>query len=183
MEQENMLVWIDLEMTGLDPRKDVIIEIASIITDSNLTIIDEGPSLVIHHEQKILDTMHDAVKKMHHESGLTEKSFHSVVSLAEAEQKTLAFIKDHCPKGNALLAGNSVYNDRNFLVPYMPHVVSYLHYRLIDVSSVKELVKRWYPHDPHISFEKRKTHRAADDIRESIAELKHYRKYFLYNLF
>ncbi len=178
MERENMLVWIDLEMTGLDPQKDMIVEIASIITDNSLTVIDEGPSLVIHHERTIFDAMHAVVKKMHHDSGLTEKSIHSSVSLIEAEQKTLAFIKEHCTQGNAILCGNSIYNDRNFLVRYMPQVVDYLHYRLIDVSSVKELVKRWYPNDPHVGFEKRKTHRAADDIRESIAELKHYRKYF-----
>ena len=172
------LVWIDCEMTGLNPQQDTIIEIATIITDNNLTLIEEGPSLIIHCDQAHLDRMVPEVKEMHAKSGLSNKAKESKISLQMAEQETLTFIKQHCQKGQVPLCGNSVWVDKIFLQKYMPTIVDYLNYRIIDVTSVKELVKRWYPNDPDVEFNKRETHRALDDIRESIAELKHYRRYF-----
>lgn len=178
MERGTNLVWIDLEMTGLDPKKDAIIEIASIITDSNLHVIEEGPSLVVHQPENILQSMPAVVKEMHTKSGLLAEVKRSTLSLEQANDATLSFIKENCQPGRALLCGNSVWQDRAFLQQYMPTIVSYLNYRIIDVTSVKELAARWYPNDPHIEFKKTDTHRAMADIRESIAELKHYKKYF-----
>lgn len=178
MDVETNLVWIDLEMTGLNPEQDVIVEIASIITDSNLRVIAEGPSLVIHQPMPILERMDDWVKKIHTQSGLTSEILESTVTLAGAEEQTLAFIKAHCQEKKALLCGNSVWQDKVFLQKYMPRITQFLFYRIIDVSSVKEIVTRWYPNDPHAFYKKPDTHRALPDIRESIAELRHYRKYF-----
>jgi oligoribonuclease len=177
-DQPSNLVWIDLEMTGLDPNKDVILEVASLVTDSQLTIIEEGPTFVIQHPEHVLQSMSSWSQKQHEASGLIAKVREEGVSLAEAEQKTLAFLMQHCKKGEALLCGNSVWQDRAFMVPAMPKIIEYLHYRLIDVTSIKELVHRWYPDDPHVQFKKSNTHRAVEDIRESVAELRHYRKYF-----
>jgi oligoribonuclease len=165
LEEPSNLVWIDLEMTGLDPNKDVILEIASLVTDSQLTIIEEGPSFVIQHPEHVLQSMSSWSQKQHEESGLIAKVREEGVPLAQAEQKTLAFLMQHCKKGA-------------FMVQSMPKIIEYLHYRLIDVTTVKELVHRWYPDDPHVRFKKTDTHRAVDDIRESVAELRHYRKYF-----
>ncbi len=178
MFDETNLVWIDLEMTGLDPQKDVILEIATLITDSQLTIIEEGPTFVIQQPEAALERMGDWVKNAHAKSGLTERVRTEGIPLAHAQAKTLAFIMQHCQKDKALLCGNSVWQDRAFLVNYMPNIIAYLNYRLIDVSTVKELVKRWYPDDEHAKFKKSDNHRALEDIRESVAELRHYRKYF-----
>ena len=174
----NRFVWIDCEMTGLEVQKDVILEIATIITDINLEIIAEGPQLVIHQSDRHLDDMIPIVRDMHLKSGLTKDVRASQISLEEAEKQTFDFIAKHCKPQEAVLAGNTVWQDGLFLRKYMPRISGYLHYRIVDVSSVKCLVQQWYPKDPYINFTKSKTHRALSDIRESIAELKHYRKYF-----
>lgn len=178
MERESRLVWIDLEMTGLDPKKDRIIEIATIITDNNLTVLEEGPSLVIQCDSKYLEQMHAEVKALHMKSGLLEKVRASTISVSQAEQETVVFIKKHCSIEKSIICGNSIWTDRMFLQAYMPKVTELLHYRMIDVTTVKELVNRWYPNDPDTEFNKKESHRARDDIRESIEELKHYRTNF-----
>lgn len=175
-QQEQNLVWIDLEMTGLNPEENVILEIATIITDSDLNILAYGPSLVIHHSDEILDIMDMWSREQHTKSGLLDKVRASRISIQEAAQQTLEFIQQYCIKDTALLAGNSVWQDRAFLRRYMPTIVAYLHYRLIDVTTIKELVSRWYPDST--LFEKADTHRALEDIKESIDELKYYRKTF-----
>jgi oligoribonuclease len=172
------LVWIDLEMTGLNPDHDVILEIATIITDKNLNIIAEGPTYAIHQPDEVLETMNDWCKTQHGISGLTKSVQESTITPEIAEQETLEFIQDYCPPAKASLCGNSVWMDKMFLQRYMPKITNYLHYKIIDVTSVQQLIKRWYPKNPHLSFEKTEKHRALDDIRESIEELKHYRRYF-----
>jgi oligoribonuclease len=169
------LVWVDLEMTGLDPERCVIVEIATIVTDADLRILEEGPNLVIHQPEEVLAVMNDFVRELHTRSGLLERIRSSRVTTREAAEATLAFIARHCDKGRALLCGNSIWKDREFLERYMPEVVGFLHYRMIDVSTVKELVRRWCPPDRHAP-KKKETHRALDDIRESIEELAHYRE-------
>lgn len=178
MDANTNLVWIDLEMTGLNPDSDVIVEIASIVTDGNLNIIEEGPALVIHQPEEELAKMGEWVRTQHTKTGLVDEIRKSTVSIKEAEEKTMLFLRKHCVPRKAVLCGNSVWNDRLFMSKQMPEITNFLHYRLIDVTSVKELVQRWYPNDPHIEFVKKDTHRALSDIRESIAELRHYRKYF-----
>ncbi len=178
MNQDHNLVWMDLEMTGLRPNQDVILEIACVITDSNLTVIAVGPSLVIKQPDELLADMNDVVRAMHTTSGLIEKVRESEVSFSDAYAQTLSFIKSHCAPGTAHLCGSSIWQDRLFLQKYMPDILTHLHYRMIDVSSIKECVTRWYAFDPQVIFEKKKNHRALDDVYESIAELKHYRKYF-----
>lgn len=178
MHSNNNLVWIDLEMTGLDVRKDVILEIACIITDGNLNFIAEGPSLIIHQSDDLLAAMDTWPKNQHTQSGLIERVRVSSITADQAEEQIVSFIKHYCSPGTALLAGNSVWQDRIFLQAYMPHILAQLHYRIIDVTSVKELVAHWYPDDPHVKFEKKDTHRALQDIQASIAELKHFRTYF-----
>ncbi len=178
MERESRLVWIDLEMTGLNPQKDKILEIATIITDNNLTLIEEGPSLVIHCDEKYLDEMSPEVTALLTPFRLLEKVRESNISVQQAEDETLAFIKKHCESNESILCGNSIWTDRMFLTAYMPRIVEILHYRMLDVSSIKEIVNRWYPNDPDAQFNKKETHRALADIRESISELKHYRTYF-----
>lgn len=177
MEYSQTLVWIDLEMTGLDPQRDLILEIASIVTDNNLQLIKEGPSLIIHADTYQLAAMVPEVRALHTKSKLLDEVRDSIITVEQAQMQTLAFLKEYA-QPNSILCGNSVWNDRNFLVRHMPKVTNYLHYRLIDVSSIKELVRRWYPQDPDVEFHKQETHRALEDIRESIAELKHYRRYF-----
>jgi len=173
VSKDNM-VWMDLEMTGLDPQADTILEIATIITDKNLNVLAEGPVLAVHHDKQALDKMNEWCKKQHAASGLSERVLASGVSLAEAEAQTLAFIRRYVPERGAPLCGNSVHQDRRFLVRYMPRLEAYLHYRIIDVSTVKELVKRWYP--DRQPPEKKSAHLALDDIRESITELRYYRE-------
>jgi oligoribonuclease len=168
------MVWVDLEMTGLDPETCVIVEIATIVTDAELTVIAEGPCLVIHQPEEELARMNTFVRDLHTRSGLLSRIQESTVSLEEAETATRAFLEAHIPKGTTPLCGNSVWKDRAFLERYMPSVVGLLHYRMVDVSTLKELVKRWYP-GPYHAPKKREVHRALDDIRESIEELRWYR--------
>ncbi len=175
---QDVLVWIDLEMTGLIPATDHIIEIATIVTDANLETIAEGPELAIHVSDNVLAGMDEWNTTHHGASGLTERVRASKVSTAEAEARTLAFIGEYVEAGRAPLCGNSVWQDRRFLSRYMPALNDYLHYRLIDVSTVKELARRWNP-DVAGGVVKRNEHTALSDIRESIDELRHYREHFL----
>ena len=175
------LVWIDLEMTGLDPVQDVILEIACIVTTDDLEIIAQSPAIIIHHSQETLQRMDQWCTKMHCDTGLLEAVKKSKISLLQAEQHILTFVKSYCYDKKSLLCGNSVWFDKFFLRLHMPALYTFLHYRIIDVSTVKELVKRWYPNDPQANFKKNNTHRALEDIQESIAELKHYKKYFFKN--
>ncbi len=178
MMSDKNLVWIDLEMTGLNIAQDVILEIATIITDRDLNIMAEGPSYVIHHSDQTLRIMGEYVHTMHTKSGLVAQVKSSNISLDDAYKQTLDFIKTYCIKNSAMLAGNSVWQDRLFLEKYMPEITGYLHYRLIDISSIKMLVRSWYPQSPYVEFKKPETHRAFEDIKQSVEELKHYRKYF-----
>ena len=172
---KDLLVWIDLEMTGLNPDIHVILEIASIITDSQLNIIAEGPDIVIHYELSELQSMDSWSQEQHAASGLLEKVLTSKIDCHEAERMTLQFISAHCKMGHSPLCGNSVWQDRRFLVKQMPLLDRYLHYRTIDVSTIKELARRWYPSLP--TFKKQKQHLALSDIKESIKELKYYREH------
>jgi len=163
-------------MTGLDPKKCTVLEIGCIITDNELNVIAEGPSIAIHHSEKTLTSM-EAWSKFHHKkSGLTEECRKSRVPLKKAERETLKFVQQHCKEKSAPLCGNTIWQDRRFLVKYMPKLESYLHYRTIDVSSVKELARRWYPDAYEMPREKKQTHRVMEDIRESIQELRFYRE-------
>lgn len=179
--QEPALVWIDLEMTGLDPETDAILEIATIITDTQLNVIAEGPSITLGCPPTKLASMHAEVCAMHTKSGLTQRVQESTITVEYAAQETLTFLKEHCTAQTAPLCGNSVWQDKRFLQKYMPTIIEFLHYRIIDVSSVKQLVRYWY--DPNIEKQlkgtiKKDTHRALDDIRESIEELKFYREHY-----
>lgn len=177
MQDEKNLAWMDLEMTGLDPETDTILEIATIVTDFRLNILEEGPVFAIRHDQETLDAMDPWCVEHHGKSGLTKRCLESQVGLDQAEIDTLNFLRKYCPEGKIPLCGNSIHQDRRFLVKYMPRLNDYLHYRIVDVSSVKEVVERWYPSE----FEplgKKKSHLALDDVRESIEELKHYRDRF-----
>ena len=175
MAQE--LVWLDLEMTGLDPKRHRIIEIATIITDSELNVIAEGPDLVIHAHDKILERMNDYVHEMHHSSGLLDEVRRSKISIEEAEAKTLEFLDEHLEeKYRPPLCGNSIGTDRRFLDAQMNSLERRLHYRVVDVSSIKELAMRWNPEIDAKITPKMETHRALDDIIESIEELKFYRE-------
>lgn len=169
------LVWIDCEMTGLDPRRDQIVEIACIVTEADLTEIDEGVSIVIRPDDAPLAAMDEVVVKMHNDSGLIHE-IPSGTTLADAQARVLEYVRKHVPEARkAPLAGSSVYVDRMFLANYMPELDTHLHYRLVDVSSIKELTKRWYPKAYFNTPEKTGNHRALADIRESIAELRYYR--------
>ena len=175
MKGSNLLVWMDLEMTGLDPERERIIEIATLITDSSLELIAEGPELIVHQPEALLAAMDAWNTKHHGESGLTDRVRASTVSEQQAENLTLEFVAAHCSERAAPLAGNSIYQDRRFLAKYMSTLNEHLHYRNVDVSTVKELVRRWNPTIYEAAPSKRSTHRALDDIRESIAELRYYR--------
>jgi oligoribonuclease len=172
-----MLVWMDLEMTGLDHTTDVIVEIATLVTDDDLTIVAEGPDLVVHQPDEVLARMDPFVVDMHTTSGLLEAIKASTITLEEAGAATLEFIRGHVPEPATVpLCGNSIGTDRRFLAAYLPEIEQYLHYRSIDVSSVKELVKRWYPGLNGSRPHKQGTHRALDDIRQSVQELRFYRE-------
>jgi len=168
------LVWIDLEMTGLNPETSVILEIAAVVTDGSLTTVAEGPDIAIHYPEKILQIMESWSKRQHESSGLLERVRASSVDCSKAEKAVLAFLSKHCKKGESPLCGNSIWQDRRFLIKYMPKLEAFFHYRNIDVSSIKELAKRWYPSLP--MYKKNKAHLALSDIKESISELKYYRE-------
>jgi oligoribonuclease len=168
---------MDLEMTGLDPARNVIVEIATLVTDDDLEIVDEGPDLVVHQPAEALDAMEDVVREMHTRSGLLEAISASTLSLDEAGRQTLDFIKRHVPTPRTVpLCGNSIGTDRRFLAAYLPDIEDYLHYRSVDVSTLKELALRWNPDVLEAAPKKASSHRALDDIRESVAELRYYRE-------
>jgi oligoribonuclease len=170
------LVWIDCEMTGLDLRNDALIEIAALVTDGSLHVLGEGVDLVIHADESALSAMPDVVRDMHARSGLTDEVRRSTVTLREAEDQVLAYIREHVPDPHtAPLAGNSIATDRGFLARDMPVLDDHLHYRMVDVSSIKELCRRWFPRVFYAKPEKGMAHRALADIRESIRELDYYR--------
>lgn len=171
------LVWIDCEMTGLDLSKDALIEIAALVTDADLNILGEGVDIVIHAEDAALEAMPDVVREMHARSGLTDEVRRSSVTLAEAERQVLAYIRQQVPDGrSAPLAGNSIATDRGFIARDMPTLDAHLHYRMVDVSSIKELCRRWFPRIYYAQPEKGLAHRALADVRESIRELQYYRR-------
>ncbi|PAV82246.1 hypothetical protein WR25_24502 [Diploscapter pachys] len=176
VDKSQNMVWVDLEMTGLNVDKHTIVEIATIVTDGQLNIIAEGPNLVIHQSEEVLDKMDDWCKNTFAKNGLTERIRNSKISLAEAEQQTLDFLAKYTNKGVSPLAGNSVHADRRFIIKYMPKIDKHLHYRIIDVSTIKELCRRWYPKELSEAPPKKLAHLALDDIRESIDELKYYRR-------
>jgi len=171
----NHLIWIDLEMTGLDPDRHVIIEIASLVTNGELHVIAEGPDLAVWHPEDVLADMEPWSLEHHQGSGLLDRVRASSVGCRQAENETLRFLSRHCEKGTSPLCGNSIGQDRRFLFRHMPRLEAFFHYRSIDVSSIKELVRRWYPGLPR--FEKKKAHLALSDIRESISELIYYRQH------
>lgn len=170
------LVWIDCEMTGLDLGRDALIEVAALVTDSELNVLGEGVDVVIRPPAEALVGMPEVVRTMHTASGLLDELAHGV-TLAEAEERVLAYVRAHVPEpGRTPLAGNSVATDRGFLARDMPALEGHLHYRIVDVSSIKELARRWYPRAYYNSPQKGGSHRALADIRESIAELRYYRE-------
>ncbi|OTQ31376.1 oligoribonuclease [Gilliamella apicola] len=171
------LIWIDLEMTGLNPATDRIIEIATIVTDSNLNILAEGPVIAIHQSDELLVLMDDWNKNTHGKSGLIERVRQSTVNEQQAEQQTIEFLKQWVPANSSPICGNTIGQDRRFLFNYMPNLESYFHYRYLDVSTIKELAKRWKP-EILKGITKQSTHQALDDIRDSIAELIYYRQHF-----
>ena len=174
MEQAGNLAWIDLEMTGLDPVHDRIIEIASIVTDPELNVLAEGPVLAIQQPEAVLAGMDDWNTRHHGQSGLLERVRNSEVTEADAEAQTLAFLQQWCQPRQAPLCGNSICQDRRFLARWMPRLEAFFHYRNLDVSSLKILARMWAP-DIAEAFKKQNKHQALDDIRESIAELRYYR--------
>lgn len=176
--RDDLLVWIDLEMTGLDPERERIIEVATLITDNNLNLIAEGPVLAVHQPDSLLDAMDEWCTRTHGESGLTERVQQSRIGTAEAERQTLEFLKQYVAPGSSPICGNSVHQDRRFLEREMPELLTFFHYRNLDVSTVKELAKRWNP-GAMAGFNKQNVHLAMEDIKESIAELAHYRNTFL----
>ncbi len=175
-KKADLLVWMDLEMTGLDPRDCTIIEIATIITDGDLEVVARGPNLAVHQPDEVLDAMDEWNTTHHNESGLVARVKASEVDMAEAERRTLEFIKTYVKANKAPLCGNSIGQDRRFLRAYMPELEEYLHYRNVDVSSIKELVKRWYSKSK-LPPKKKTAHLALDDILESIEELKYYKEH------
>jgi oligoribonuclease len=176
--RDDLLVWIDLEMTGLDPARERIIEVATLITDNDLNLVAEGPVIAVRQPDRLLDAMDDWNRKTHGDSGLVARVKASEVDVAEAERRTLDFLNAYVKSGTSPMCGNSVHQDRRFLEREMPALLAFFHYRNLDVSTLKELARRWNP-GALAGFEKRNTHQALDDIRESVAELAHYRNTFL----
>ncbi|WP_322001050.1 oligoribonuclease [Marinobacter alexandrii] len=177
MAEGDRLVWIDLEMTGLDPEKERIIEMATIITDSELNVVAEGPVIAVHQPDSLLDAMDEWCTNTHRASGLTKRVKESTIDEVQAEQQTLEFLQQHLEAGKSPLCGNSIGQDRRFLVKYMPRLEGFFHYRNLDVSTIKELARRWRP-DVLAGVKKQGSHLALDDIRDSISELRHYRDTF-----
>lgn len=178
MSKSQHLIWVDLEMTGLEPETDHIIEIATIVTDADLNTIAEGPVLAIHQSDDILAAMDEWNTTHHGNSGLTQRVKDSTISVLEAERLTLEFLAQHVEPGTSPMCGNSIGQDRRFMVKYMPKLEAFFHYRNLDVSTLKELMKRWRP-DLEGGFSKKGAHLALDDIRESVAELQYYREHFI----
>lgn len=178
VNKDQRLVWLDLEMTGLDPEKERIIEAAVVVTEADLTLVAEGPVMVIHQKTEILDAMDKWNTSTHGKSGLTDKVKASTINEEEAETELLAFLTKHVSPGKSPLCGNTVGQDRRFLVKYMPRLEAFFHYRNLDVSTLKELAQRWKP-EVYKSFVKKSRHEALADIYESIEELKHYREHFI----
>lgn len=174
MASTDNLIWIDMEMTGLDPEKERIIEIATIVTDSDLNVVAEGPVFAVHQPDSLLQAMDNWNTKQHNGSGLVARVKASHVTEREAELATLEFLRQYVPAGKSPMCGNTIYQDRRFLVKYMPELEKYFHYRLLDVSTLKELALRWAPR-VYNGLQKESKHLALDDIRESIEELKYYR--------
>lgn len=168
------LIWVDLEMTGLDPETQVILEIASIVTDDQLNVLAVGPNIAINHPEETLQSMEEWSRTQHSASGLLDRVRASRKDCRQAEEDTLRFLSTHCKEGESPLCGNSIWQDRRFLVRHMPLLESFFHYRNIDVSSIKELVNSWYPSLPVVR--KQKSHLALRDIEESIQELRYYRQ-------
>lgn len=175
MLHEQNLVWIDMEMTGLDPETCVVLEIATIVTDAQLNILAEGPVIAVHQPDDVLDNMDPWCVETHGKTGLTARCRASDINEAQAAQQTIAFLEQYVPAGKSPLCGNTIGQDRRFMVKYMPELEDYFHYRSIDVSTIKELAARWQPDIPK-GFKKKNVHLALDDIRESIAELQYYRE-------
>jgi len=175
-QNPNNLIWIDLEMTGLDTRHDAIIEIATVVTDSELNTVAEGPMLAIHQSDEILDAMDEWNTRQHGKSGLTERVRNSTLTEAEAERQTIEFLRQYVPANTSPMCGNSICQDRRFLARCMPELEAFFHYRNLDVSSIKELARRWAP-EIMKGISKQSTHLALDDIRDSINELRYYREH------
>lgn len=175
---DQRLVWLDMEMTGLDPEKERIIEVAVVVTEADLTFVAEGPVLVIHQSDALLEAMDKWNQSTHAKSGLIDKVKASTLTEAEAEEQMLAFLSQHVPAGKSPMCGNTIGQDRRFMVKYMPRLEEFFHYRNLDVSTLKELSLRWKP-EVYKSFVKQSKHEALADIYESIEELKHYREHFI----
>ena len=177
MPNDDNLIWIDLEMTGLEPDQDTIIEIATIVTDANLNILAEGPMLAVHQEDSVLGAMDEWNTRQHGKSGLTERVQKSTITMADAEAQTITFLEDYVAAGKSPICGNSICQDRRFLARWMPELEQYFHYRNLDVSTIKELARRWRP-EVLKGVHKKGAHLALDDIKDSINELVHYRATF-----
>jgi oligoribonuclease len=174
MKHDDNLIWIDLEMTGLVPETDVIIEIATLVTDSQLNVLAEGPVIAVHQSDALLDGMDEWNTRQHGKSGLTQRVRESRIDSAQAEQQTITFLERYVPRGKSPICGNSICQDRRFLARHMPKLESYFHYRNLDVSTIKELTRRWAP-EVMAKYQKDSKHLAMDDIKDSIEELKFYR--------